>query len=131
VYLARLFGSDAIKIGLQPLTSEDLLYQVKVCKSVGVTPVLVASSLRQLRVAAELLEKYDVLLSIDDRDVVTTCPSEGPHRAAAWLRDPQVSAALARAREPLVLVEGRDAYSDEDRKALQDVGVIGFFSPLL
>lgn len=114
------------------LTPEDLHYQVKICASLFITPVLVASSLHQLRQASALLANTTgAVLAIDDRDPVSMRPRGGDvHVAAAWLSDPEVAANLrAAAEEPVVLVQGTMGreLQGEERAALQAVGVKGQF----
>lgn len=126
MYLAKLFGADGVRIGLGVLSDEDLLYQIKVCANVGMTPVLAAGSLRQLRRATALLANHTAVVTLDDRDVGTMRLSEGPrHRAAGWLGDQEVRANLAAAKAPpVLLVEGKEVEGDA-RRELVELGVKG------
>ena len=94
----------------------------------SLTPILVASSLHQLRRAAGLLANHTAVIAIDDLDLSTMTLSSGTHRATEWLKDPSVRAGLEAAKErPVVLVEGR-VIGEEERKGLMGLGVSGTFA---
>ena len=119
-------------MGLHVLSDEDLLYQVKICKSLMITPILTVYSLHQLRRAASLSLNQSSIISIDDMDLATMTYSRAPqHRAIEWLQDAEVKASLKEKGEegaeggpPLIMVEGRKI-TGEERKALEAVGVGG------
>lgn len=115
----------------QSLLPSRVPVQIKICSSLFITPVVVASSLHQLRLASALLaNSTNVVLSIDNTDFLTMLPTtpEGRcHVAAEWLADPEVRANLAKAAEPpVILIEGIDApLSKEDQAELKALGVSG------
>jgi len=128
LYLAKLFGADGIKLGLQLLTDEDVSYQLKIAKAISVTPILVVHSLHQLRRAVGFLASHNALISIDDRDLYSLTISPKKHRAMQWLKDEQRVDGLAKAQErPLIFVEGRIIGEGEEQEELRKLGVVGSF----
>lgn len=134
LYLAKLFGADGVKMGqLSILSDEDLQYQVKICQTLSLTPIISVASLSQLRRAAALPLNQTSVLTIDDRNWATMGSNSGSkHRAVEWLQDPVVQASLQARREgagaggaPLILVEGRSNLSDAEKEELKRLGVGG------
>lgn len=135
LYLAKLFGADGVKMGqLSVLSDEDLQYQVKICQTLSLTPIISVASLSQLRRAAALPLNQSSVLTLDDRDWATMRVNPGgKHRSVEWLQDPTVQASLKARREggagaggaPLILVEGRSKLTEEEKDELRGLGVSG------
>jgi indole-3-glycerol phosphate synthase len=135
LYLAKLFGADGVKMGqLSVLSDEDLQYQVKICQTLSLTPIISVASLSQLRRAAALPLNQTSVLTLDDRDWTTMRVNPGEkHRAVEWLQDPAVQASLKARREggagaggaPLILVEGRSKLTEMEKEELRGLGVSG------
>jgi len=135
LYLAKLFGADGVKMGqLSVLSDEDLQYQVKICQTLSLTPIISVASLPQLRRAAALPLNQTSVLTLDDRDWTTMRVNPGEkHRAVEWLQDPAVQASLKARREggagaggaPLILVEGRSKLTEVEKEELRELGVSG------
>ncbi len=136
-------------MGLTVLSDEDLQYQVKICKTLLLTPVIGVASLPQLRRAAALPLNQTSIIVLEDRDQGTMrrhadaddADAGAKHPALEWLRDPQVQASLQARREnagkeegarvvgsggaPLLLVAGRPVEDAAERAELQALGVAG------
>ncbi len=134
LYLAKLFGADGVKMGqMSVLSDEDLRYQVKICQTLSLTPIISVASLAQLRRVAALPLNQTSVLTIDDRDWATMRSNPGPkHQAMEWLKDSKVQAHLKARRDgagaggaPLILVEGRPGLTDAEKEELRAVGVSG------
>ena len=142
LYLAKLFGADGVKMGLAVLSDEDLQYQVKICKTLSLTPVISVASLVQLRRAAALPLNQTSIIALEDRDQGTMRRHPGvKHPALAWLHDAQVQASLEARRAnkgneeaaasvgsggaPLLLVAGRPVEDAAERAELKALGVAG------
>jgi hypothetical protein len=131
-------------MGLTVLSDEDLLYQVKICKTLMLTPVISVASLSQLRRAAALPLNQTSIIVLEDRDQGTMRRFPGAkHPAVEWLKDPQVQASLEARRAnagkeegpvaaavgtggaPLLLVAGRPVADAAARAELKALGVGG------